>query len=204
MATLTPLQIILLARKKLLEDSTAIFDDESLLQYANLSKDEIAKRLFSNDLLVAGSIAFASGVAAVPDDFESHYMSKDSQQPGEGNTYNFVDLEDFRNKAHDRMLCRIGSSLYVYPSTVSLLYTDYYKKLDDMTSGGTCPLDSSLQELLVYGILYRAFEDLQDFDLSKYYRDKFELEFGVKGQTISFSEEQPQEGGSMFNGIKII
>lgn len=204
MAQLTTSQIIALARKKLLETSTAIFTDDDLLLYANLTKDDIAKRLFSDDLIVPTTLVFSGGVATKPSDFESHYLSKDSNVPGVGNTFQWVNIEDFRAGKYDRMLCLIAGSIYAYPTNTALTYTDYYKKLPDMSLSVNPTLDASLLECIVYGILYRGFEDLQDFELSKEFRNKFEVEFGIKGQAVSFSSENSQQGGEMFNGIAII
>lgn len=204
MAQLTASQIISLTRKKILEQSTQIFSDDDLLLYANLAKDEVAKRLFSNDLIKPTTLIFSSGAATKPTDFESHYLSKDSQTPGQGNEFKFVSLQDFRAGKYDRMLTLVNGQIVVFPTNTALVYMDYYKKLDDMTLNGSCPLDAALHLSIVYKTAELAFQDLQDFDLSKYFSDKFEIEFGIKGQSISFSEESAQESGELLNPITII
>ena len=204
MAQLTATQIIVLARKKILEVSTAILSDDDLLLYANLAKDDVAKRLLSNDLIKPTTLSFSGGQATKPTDFESHYLSKDSQTPGQGNVFEWVNLEDFRAGKYERMLTLVDGKILVFPTNTSLLYTDYYKKLDDMTSGGACPLDSALHLAIVYKTAAHAFQDLQDFELSEHFEKKYEIEFGVKGQAISYSEESSQQSNELFNPIQII
>lgn len=204
MAQLTAGTIVALGRKKILEQSDAIFSDDDLLLYANLAKDDVAKRLFYDALIVQAVLSFISGIASKPSDFESHYLSKDSLVPGVGNVFEWVNLEDFRARKYNRMLTMINGSINVYPTNTSVLYMDYYKKLADMTTGGACPLDPALHLSIVYKLCSLAFQDLQDPDLAEFFEKKFEVELGVKGQAISFSNENSQQGGEMFNPLSIV
>ena len=201
---LTTTQILSLTRKKILEQSTAIFTDDDLLVYANLAKDDMAKRLFSDDLIVQATLSFTGGIATKPTDFESHYLSKDSNTPGQGNPFEWVNIEDFRAGKYQRMLTLINGAINVFPTNTSTIYMDYYKKVADMTPSGSPGLDSSLSLALVYKTAAFAFQDLQDIELAEYFEKKFEIEFGVKGQSISFSNENSQQGGEMFNPITIV
>lgn len=204
---LTTAQILAVARRKLLETSDAIFTDDDLLLYANLAKDDIVDSGLTPDRLKTLAIAFTAGVATAPSDFQTHYLSKDSAVPGEGNTFEWVSLEDFRAKKYDRMLCLLGADqLMVYPTATASLFTDYYQRMDDMSVDPVVDsyLDASLLELIVYGILHRAFEDLQDFELAKVYREKYAVEMGLKTQNLSYAQESPQEGGELLNPISIL
>jgi len=202
---LTTAQILGITRKKILENSTAIFSDDDLLLYINLAKDEVAKRLFTDDLITSTTLSFTGGVATKPTDFESHYMSKNSNIAGKGDVFEWVNREDYRNGKYEKMLSLINGSIAVFPTNTPTIYMDYYKKLPDLTVN---TVDTGLDDALGVAVAYKtcvyAFEDLQDYELSKFFNDKFEVEFGIKGQAISYSNENSQNGGEMFNSISII
>jgi len=204
MTQLNVSSIISQARKVLLESNNNILSDEQLLTYANLTKDDIAKRVLTPDRIKSTSIAFSSGTATKPTDFESHLLSRDSQTPGVGNSFVWVNLEDYRLRKFDRMLTVINGEITVYPADTSITYTDYYIKVDDMVLGGVCTLREELQEIVKLGILYRSFQDLQDFELADLYRKNYELDMGIKQKAISYSDETQQQDGELFNPIRII
>lgn len=207
MITLTTQNIIQFSRDKLLEVGDAVVNTEKLLVYANLTQDDLAKDLYTDDMTVPTTLVFTGGYATIPTDWESHRLSKNSQVPGQGDIFEWVNLEDFRAGKYSRMIAKINGQIAVYPTNTSILYTDYFKKLPNMAitpiyQGPS--VDASLQELMIDGVLYRAFEDLQEFDLAKEYRGKYEAEKKIKTKRISFAEENPQKSGEMFNGIDII
>lgn len=206
MITLTTQQILGLARDKLLEIGDAIVTSEKLLIFANLAQDEIAKDIYTDDMTISTTLSFVGGVATIPTDWESHRLSKDSLIPGQGSVFEWVNLEDFRAGKYTKMIAKINGQLAVYPTSTATLYTDYYKKLPNMSISPVVnsALDPSLVELIVYGILYRAFEDLQEWDIAKEMRGKFETEKQLKARRVSQAEKKPQKSGEMFNPISII
>lgn len=204
MASLTTAQILAIARTKILERTDAVVSDETLLRYGNLAKDEMALRAPSQRDIKAASLAFAAGIATTPSDFLSFYGCKDSQVPGEGNDYRNVSLEDFRARRHDRMVCRLGPSLLAYPSTSVTLYLDYYAKPVDISASQNPTVDDALHECIAYGMVWRAFQDLQDFELSRFFQQEFESRFAAQSSALSQLEEDPQDSGAMFNAIDIL
>ena len=205
MASLTTAQIVAYARAKVLELSDAVLSDAALLAYANQSKDEVALRAPSQRDLKAAPLSVSAGAATVPSGYASFYGCKDSQLPGQGNEYRMVSLEDYRAGAHDRMVARLGAGFLVYPAISGTLYLDYYALPADLALSGADPTaDPSLHEVIAYGVVWRALEDLQDLEQSQYYRSKFEADLALRAAALSQREEEPQESGALFNGIDIL
>ena len=199
-------QIINLARRKILESTEEIFDNETLLLYANLCKDELVKRYLGKKLIKNTTLNFSGGSVAKPTNWNGHYFSSDNPNPNQGTEYKFVSIEDFQNGAYPYMLCEDGDNLKVYPVSVATLYTWYWSKTTDMALSPSIvnpptELDDLLHECIVYGIVYRALEDAQDFELSKFFNDKFEAEFEKRTMAISQLEESSQEAGSLLNPL---
>jgi hypothetical protein len=205
MASLTTAQIVAFARAKVLELSDAVLSDAALLAYANQSKDEVALRAPSQRDLASTSLAVTAGVATVPSGYASFYGCKDSQVPGQGNEYRSVSLEDYRAGAHERMIVRLGAQFLVYPAISGTLYLDHYALPADLALTGSDPTaDPTLHEVIAYGVVWRALEDLQDLEQSQYYRSKFEADLALRASALSQREEEPQDSGALFNGIDII
>lgn len=206
MTTLTTAEVLQLSRDKLLELAETVLPTTKLLKYANLCQDDIAKDVLTDDITIPTTLSFSGGAATLPSNWESHRLSKDSQVPGQGNEFKYVNLEDYRAGKYERMITKYNGQILVFPVDTSVLYTDYYKKLPDMAIDPVQnpSVDVSLQELIIYGIMFRALEDLQDFELAKEYRGKFEQELKLKSRKISLSEEGPEKSGEMFNYVQIV
>lgn len=203
---MTTQQIIALARRKILEATEEIFDNETLILYGNLRKDEIAQRYLGNRNVKRSSLAFTNGVATRPTDWNGHYYSSSSQTPNSGHEYKLVSLEDFQNGTYPYMLTESEGNILVYPVSVGTVYTWYYKKLADMaiTPAVVNPpveLSDAFHRTIMYGIVSDAFEDAQDFELSKFYTDKFEAEFERASMTVSALEESSQEAGALLSPL---
>lgn len=201
--SLTTAQIITLARAKLLEQTDEIISDDTLLIYANLANQDVSKRVFTNDKILSATISFTNGVGTLPALFGTLYGS--AQNTG-GSTFEEVSIEDFDNKTLAQMVTIEGGTIKAYPTTTSSLSIKYYPKFDALTiTPTTTPnVNEYFHELIVYGILQRAFEDLQDEELATIYANKYEKELTKKISTQSNYEEGNQRGGQMFNHVPLL
>lgn len=199
--SLTTLQILSLARTKLLESTTEIISDENILIYANLTYQDLIKRIFTNDKILSATLTFTSGSVATPTLFGTLYGS--AQDSG-GNIFEEVNIEDFDNKVADRMITIESGTIKVYPTTTASLSIKYYPTFAELTAGSNPSINEYFHECIVYGILERAFEDLQDESLSQYYKQKYEGEVAKRTAVQSNYEENNQRGSVMFSWQNLI
>lgn len=201
--SLTTSQIIALSRAKLLEQTDEIISDDTLLIYANLANQDVSKRVFTNDKILSSTITFTNGTGTLPALFGTLYGS--AQDSG-GSVFEEVSIEDFDNKTLAQMVTIEGGNIKAYPTTTGSLSIKYYPKFDALTiTPSTTPnVNEYFHELIVYGILQRAFEDLQDEELATIYANKYEKELLKKISTQSNYEEGNQRGGQMFNYVPLI
>ena len=192
---LTVTQIISLSRAKLLEQTTEVVSDETLLIYANLAQQDIIKRTFTNDKILSATVSFTSGTGSQPATFGTLYGSA---QDASGNVFEEVSIEDFDNRTLDRMITVEGGSLKVFPTATASLNIKYYPATTTLTAGSTPSVNDYFHECIVYGILSRAFEDLQDESLSAYYAGKYEAMLSARSSNQSNYEEGNTRGGQMF------
>lgn len=193
---LTTVQILTLARAKLLEQTTEIISDETILIYANLAYQDLIKRIFTSDKVASATVTFTSGVGTLPTLFGTLYGSP---QDSAGNKYEEVSIEDFDNKTLSQMVTIENGTIKCYPTTTSSLSIKYYPTFAALTSGVNPTINEYFHECIVYGILERAFEDLQDESLSTFYKSKYEGEITKKTAIQSNYEEGNQTGGQMFS-----
>lgn len=188
-------QIITLARNKLLETTTELIKDETLYIYANLAQEDIAKKTFTNDKIKTATITFTSGVGTLPTDFGTLYGDAFDAY---NNFYPEMTIEDFAKKTLIYGVVIEGGEIKVLPDTTTSLTIKYWPVFADMTSAVNPSIPTYFHECIVYGILYRAFEDLQDWELSKFFREKYESELKQKAEVMSNYEEGNQRSSQMF------
>jgi len=199
--TLTTNQILSLARAKLLEEGTEIISDENILLYANLTYQDIIKRVFTTNEILSTTISFSGGSGSLPSLFGTLYGSaKDSND----NVYEQVSIEDFDNKTLARMITVEGGEIKCYPTTTTSLEIKYYPTYADLSSTQNPEINEYFHECIIYGILVRAFEDLQDQELADKFSAKYENMILRKKAAQSNYEETNQRGGQMFTYTKII
>ncbi len=199
--SLTTAQILTLSRNKLLESSTDILSDATLLIYANLSQQDIYKRVFPNSQILSATITFTSGVGTLPTYFGTLYGD------GVKDDYNYfpeLSIEDFKKQTLPQAVTIEGGTIKVYPTTTASLAIKYYPTFPDLTSVVNPTIESYFHECIVYGILYRAFEDLQDESLSQYYRTKYENEINQKIAVQSNYEENNTRSAQLFSEQSLI
>lgn len=198
---LTVVQIFSLARAKLLEATSEIVSDETLLIYANLAQLDIIKRTFTNDKISSATVTFTSGIGTLPATFGTLYGSA---QDSQGNVFEEVSIEDFDNQSLERMVTIEGGAIKCFPTNTASLQIKYYPATTTLTVGSTPSVNEYFHECIVYGILTRAFEDLQDESLSAYYAGKYETLLNQRSSAQSNYEEGNQRGGQMFTYVNLM
>jgi hypothetical protein len=198
---LTIVQILNLSRAKLLESTPEIISDETLLIYANLVHQDLWKRVFTNDKIASATVTFTNGVGSLPATFGTMYGSA---QDSAGNVFEEVSIEDFDNKIMERMVTVENGTIKVYPTTTTSLSIKFYPLVTTLTTGSTPTINEYFHEAIVYGICERAFEDLQDQELSSFYHAKYESMLAQKSSSQSNYEESNARGGTMFSYQKLI
>jgi hypothetical protein len=111
---------------------------------------------------------------------------------------------DFDREPDENGLTIEGGELKVNPSSTTSIMIKYYPSYDALTSVQNPEIHSYLHEMIIYGAMYRIYEDLQDETLSKYYRDLYEKDLTNKLNTLSGYEETNQRGNEMFTYVKLI
>lgn len=188
--------ILQICRKKLLEDTTEVISDEILLSYANLTNIDLVKRLFTNDKILSATVAFSNGEGTLPATFGTLYGSA---QDSNGNVFEEVSIEDFDNKVLDRMITVEGGKFKCYPTDTVSLAIKYYPTFSTLTYASSPSVNEYFHECMIYGILERAFEDLQDEELSAFYKSKFEAMVAQRSAVQSNYEEGNTRGGQFFS-----
>lgn len=198
---LTTIQILNLARAKLLESTSEIITDENILIYANLSYQDLIKRIFTNDKILSATISFTNGVGTLPTLFGTLYGS--AQDSG-NQIFEEVSIEDFDNRTLENCVTIEAGTIKVLPTSTSSLVIKYYPTFAALTAGSNPSINEYFHECIVYGILERAFEDLQDESLSAYYKQKYEAMVTAKTSIQSNYEESNQRGSQMFDWQQLI
>lgn len=200
---MTTAQILELSRLKLLESGTEIISDTTLLIYANLAHKDVIKKAFPNTAVTTATVTFTSGVGTLPATFGTLYTDAYDVN---NNIFPEVSISDFiRNNASSINSVVIeGGTIKVSPSSTTSLTIKFYPTYDTLTSSVNPTIDEYLHEPIIYGILARAFEDLQDPELSQFYEKKFDVMLEKKLSNLSNYEEEAQRGGVMFNGINFL
>lgn len=198
---MTTEQILTLARTKILETSTELVTDATLLIYANLSQQDIFKRVFPNSQILSATITFTSGVGTLPTYFGTMYG--DALQ-GTANYFPELSIEDFKKQTLPQAVTIEGGTMKVYPTTTASLAVKYYPTYPDLTSVVNPTIESYFHECIVYGILHRVYEDLQDQELSQYYRTKYENDLNQKIAVQSNYEENNTRSAQLFSAQNLI
>lgn len=198
---MTITQILNIVRNKILESTEEIISNDTLLLYANLTQDDIERRLFLNNKIKSTTVNFTNGVGSLPTDFGTMYG--DAFQSVD-NYFPELSIDDFEKQTLDQAITIEGGQIKVYPTDTASLTIKYYPTYADITLNSTPAIDSYFHEGLVYGILYRTYEDLQDETLSQFYTNKYENLVNQRISIMSSYEETNQRGSQLFNEQNLI
>ena len=198
---MTTNEIIKLARRKLLEVTTDVIPSDIMLIFANEAYKDVYKSVFPMADVTTATVAMTAGVGTLPTTFGTMYGDAVDSS---GNFYPEVPIEDFHREQIERMVTVEGGELKVYPTDVASLTIHMWPKPVALTTTQDPTIDDFFHELIVYGILWRAHEDLQDEELATFYRQKFNNELQAKQATQSVYEETNQRGAVMFNYQRLV
>lgn len=198
---MTTTEILNAARRKILEDTDDIVTDVTLLLYANQAYIEVYKRTFTQNKVATTTVSCAAGVCTLPADYGRMY----SRAIDESNRqYEEVSVADFYENLTDYNYTIDDGSIMLSQTDATSLTVRYYAKPETLSGSVNPTIDEYFHEVIVYGIVWRAHEDLQDEELSAFYQQKFESELARRIGNQSNYEENNQRGGQMFNYQRLI
>lgn len=198
---MTSNEIIATARRKLLEENTDLISDATLFQYANESYREIRKRLKMSNEITPATISCSNGVCTLPTDFGALYSYV---YDADGNSYDEYSVADYEIGDFDFGVTIKSGQLLTNKTDVSSLTINYYKKAATLSASQDPEIDELFHEVIMYGVVWRGQEELQDEELATYYQTKFEAEFKRKSEIQSSYEEGNQRGGQLFTPQTLI
>jgi len=109
-----------------------------------------------------------------------------------------------RANSSERVCSRMGSKVKVpKDSVITSLETVYYAKYDALTLGNSPETHETFDESIIYGIVFRALEDLQDPELATYYEKKFDNMILSRQGELSGYEENATES-ELFTPVRFI
>lgn len=200
MSQLTTSYLISLARKKMLEAGTEILDDATLVTYAQFTYQDIYMRVFPNSKIKSAVVAFANGEGALPADFGTLYGDPNNPK---NNIYQEVSIADFARATGNAITVQEGV-FKINPNTITSANIFYYPAYADISAVQNPQIHTYFQELIIYGIMARAYEDLQDLETSVFYDNKYEAKLALKQSVLSEYEEGSMSGGVLFNGLNLL
>lgn len=192
---MTTNQILQTVRAKVLETTTEVLTDATLLLYVNLTYQDVYKRIFPNDQILSATVTFTNGVGSLPATFGTLYGDA---LEGTNNFFPELSIEDFNKQTTAQGVTIEGGQMKVFPTTTSSLTIKYYPTFPDLTTSVNPTINSYFHYPIVLGATSMVHEDLQDEQLSKYYYDKYEAELTRRMSVQSNYEEDNQRGGQFF------
>lgn len=198
---MTTNEITAAIRRKVLEQGTEIISDATLLFHVNQAYQDVRRKVFSNKDITSTTVNFTAGSVALPATFGTMY--------GDGidasnNLFPEVPIEDFYRRTLARMVTIEGGNLKVYPTETPSLTIRFWPKAETLTAGTTPAMDEYFHESILYGGLWRTFEELQDEELSTYYRERFQTDLNERLAAQSAYEETNQRGAVLFTHQNLI
>lgn len=200
---LTSNQISASIRRKVLEQTSALVEDDVLYMNMNLAYDDLKIKTFTNDQIESATIVLTNGVGTLPANFGTLY-GPGYKSTTDKTAFEEKSIADFYRDVTVEGMTIEGRQLKVSPSTTAEILIKYYPSYDALTTSQNPEINGYLHELIVYGAMYRIHEDLQNESLAEYYKKVFEEELIKKTSALSNYEKDNADGGQMFNYIKIL
>ncbi len=150
---------------------------------------------------MTATVTFTNGVGALPSQFGTLYGDAFKTL---GDYFPELSIDDFQKQTQGQAVTIEGNTIKVYPTTTASLVIKYYPTFPDLTSAVNPTMNSYFHEPIIYGILARAHEDLQDESLAKFYNDKYEAMLAQRIANQSMYEEGNQRGGQLFTEQSLI
>jgi hypothetical protein len=122
-----------------------------------------------------------------------------------GREFSEVSIADFLDEDSIGYYYTIeNGTIKISEDDVTTLTVRFYAKPATLTTLVDPSIDEYFHEVIVYGIVWRAHEDLQDEELSSYYQNKFSDELKRRMANQSNYEESNVRGGQMFVDQRLI
>jgi hypothetical protein len=198
---MTTNEITAAARRKVLETTTEIVSDSTVLLYANQAYIEVYKRAYSANQVESSTVTCTDGVCTLPADYGRMYSKAlDTDE----NEYEEVSIANFHQEELDYVYTIENGQLLVDNEDITSLTVRYYPQPAELTDSVDPTIDPYYHEPIVYGTVWRIYEDLQDEELSQFYKEKFESDLNQRVALQSSYEENNQRGGEMFSYQRLI
>lgn len=203
MSSLTTNQITAAIRRKILEETSDLVADDTVLLNANLAYDDLKYRTFTSDQLLKATVTFVDGEATLPSNFGTLYgagfKSETDREP-----FNEKSIADLDRDLYSPGVSVIGTKIYVKPVTTASLIIRYWPSYAALSGAQNPEIKDYFHELIIYGAMWRIYEDLQNEALSEYFRTKYEEEFKKKNDAMSNYLEDNQGGNEFFTYQRLI
>lgn len=193
-------QIIKLARSQLLELTTDVLSEDAVMNFLNLTYQDLQMRVLDNSRLLTVTLVTTSGEADLPENFAAFYGKPidEMKQP-----VRIMPLQGFiRASDGDRVATKSGNKIKVKGNITSLSLV-YYTFYDVLEFADTPETHAYLDECLVQGIIYRALKHLQDPELAQVEKNSYDAMVEEKSALISLMDENATET-ELFNPINFI
>lgn len=186
-----------------MEQTSDLVTDENLYININLAYDDLKIGSFTNDQIKSATVALTAGVGTLPTDFGTlygvAYASSTDKSPFEE-----LSIADFDREIERQCMTIEGGVLKVKPDSTAQVLIKYYPTYAALTFVQNPEINNYLHELIIYGAMYRIYEDLQDASMRAYYEGVYEQKFAKKTGALQNYQEDNADGGALFNGIRII
>ena len=199
---MTTNEIIATARRKVLETTDEIVSADAALLYANQAYIEVYKQVVTGNQVTSQTVACTAGVCAIPATYGRMYTNAIDQN---GREFVEVSIADFLNDDIVGYNYTVeNGAIKVSEDDVTTLTLRFYAKPEALSDTVNPTVDEYFHEVIVYGVVWRMHEDLQDEELSTYYQNKFGDELKRRMSNQSNYEESNQRGGQMFTDQRLI
>lgn len=199
---MTTNEILAAARRKVLETTDEIISDTTALLYANQAYIEVYKQVVTGNKVASETVACSAGVCTLPTTYGRMYTNALDQNNRE---FTEVSIADFIDEDSIGYYYTIeNGTIKVSEDDVTTLTVRFYAKPATLTTLVDPSIDEYFHEVIVYGVVWRMHEDLQDEELSSYYQNKFADELKRRMSNQSNYEESNQRGGQMFVDQRLI
>lgn len=199
---MTTNEIIATARRKVLETTDEIVSADAALLYANQAYIEVYKQVVTGNKVTSQTIVCTDGVCTIPATYGRMYTNAIDQN---GREFVEVSIADFYNDDLSGYRYTVeNGAIKVSETDVTTLVVRFYAKPETLSDSVNPTIDEYFHEVLVYGVVWRMHEDLQDEELATYYQNKFGDELKRRMSNQSNYEESNQKGGQMFTDQRLI
>lgn len=198
---MTTNEITQTARRKVLETTDEIVSNEAVLLYANQAYIEVYKKVFTSNKVITASVACTNGVCVLPTRYGRSYAKAIDVN---GNEYEEFSIADYHQQTNNLGYTVDTGVILVSDTNLTSLTVRYYEQPETLTALVDPSIDPYFHESIVYGTIWRLHEDLQDEELSTYYKGIFEEDLKARIASQSTYEEANQRGGEMFGYQQLI